>query len=72
MALSVHRFLQVDDGSALVCAIEARRLVDPLVDRLAAEAMPTPDIGATGLEFGSAFDRWVDDLAMWLAAPGAG
>jgi hypothetical protein len=53
VALRVHRFLAVEDGSPLVRAIEARRLVDPLLDRMGAEAMPTPNVGATGLEFGS-------------------
>jgi hypothetical protein len=70
VALRVHRFLAVEDGSPLVRAIEARRLVDPLLDRMGAEAMPTPNVGATGVEFGSAFDRWVEDLAAWLGAPG--
>jgi hypothetical protein len=70
VALLVHRFLERDGMSTTVRAIEARRLVDPLIARMSAEGMPIPNVGVTGDEFASAFDRWLGDLVLWLRRPG--
>jgi hypothetical protein len=69
VALAVHRFVERDGLSRTVRAIEARRLVEGLSWRMTAEGMPMPNLGATGVEFASAFDRWLVDFASWLRAP---
>lgn len=69
VALDVLRFLERADMPTTVRAIDARRLVDPLIDRMTAEGMPIPNIRATGDEFVDAFDRWVADLDDWLRLP---
>ena len=69
VALAVDRFAGRDGMSTTVRAIEARRLIERLTDRIQAEAMPTPNLGATGGEFANAFDRWLVDLVAWLRAP---
>jgi len=69
VALEVLRFLVRDDMSTTVRAIEARRLIAPLIDRMATEGMPIPHVGAAGDEFAYAFDRWLVDLTNWLRLP---
>jgi len=69
VALAVLRFSERDGMSTTVRAIEARRLVDSLLDRMAAESMPRPDLSAIGDEFASAFDRWLVDFVHWLRLP---
>jgi len=69
VALEVFRFSALAGMSTTVRAIEARRLIERLTDRIQAEAMPTPNLGATGGEFANAFDRWLVDLVAWLRAP---
>jgi hypothetical protein len=66
VALGVHRFLGRDEGSTAVRAIEARRLVESLADRISGEGMPEPNLGAVGHDFAMAFDRWVVDFVYWL------
>lgn len=72
VALEVLRFVVRDDMSATVRAIEARRMVDPLIDRMSTEGMPIPHVGATGDEFSYAFDRWLVDFTYWLRLPSRG
>ncbi len=72
VALEVHRFLGREGLSTTVRAIEARRLVDSLVDRMSTEGMPIPNVGATGDEFAYAFDRWLVDFVYWLRLPSRG
>ncbi len=69
VALEVLRFSDQTGMSTTVRAIEARRLIERLMDRIQAEAMPTPNLHATGGEFANAFDRWLVDLVAWLRAP---
>lgn len=69
VALETLRFLERNELSATVRAIDARRLVDSLIDRISAEGMPIPNIGATGDDFTDAFDRWVVDLTYWFRLP---
>lgn len=69
VALEVHRFVERDGLSRTVRAIEARRLIEGLARRMAAESMPIPNLDATGDEFAAAFDRWLVDFACWLRAP---
>jgi DNA-binding transcriptional ArsR family regulator len=69
VALEVLRFSVRDDMSTTVRAIEARRLFDGLAGRMTAEAMPAPNLEATGNELASAFDRWLVTLVDWLRAP---
>lgn len=69
VALEVLRFLLRDDMSTTVRAIEARRLVDPLVDLMSIEGMPIPSVGVVGDEFAYAFDRWLMDFVDWLRLP---
>jgi hypothetical protein len=70
VALEVHRLAVRDGMSTTVRAIEARRLVGGLVDRMRAEGMPMPNLDATGDEFAHAFDRWLVDFVAWLRMPG--
>lgn len=72
VALEVERFTERNGMSATVRAIEARRLVEGLTDRMLAEGLPMPNLDATGDEFAYAFDRWLVDLASWLRASGRG
>ncbi len=69
VALEVHRFIERDGMSTAVRAIEARRVVEALFDRVASEGMPQPNLDALGDEFATAFDRWLVDLAYWLRSP---
>jgi len=70
VALEALRFANRTAMSTTVRAIEARRLVEGLRDRILAEAMPMPNLDATGDEFALAFDRWLVELVAWLRAPG--
>jgi hypothetical protein len=69
VALQVHRFTQQDGMSVTVRAIEARRLIGSLADRMSAEGMPFPDLEASGDRFANAFDRWLVTLVDWLRTP---
>jgi DNA-binding transcriptional ArsR family regulator len=69
VALEALRFLEREDMSTTVRAIEARRLVDSLADGITDEGMPTPNFGAIGDDFADAFARWVVDLTYWLRLP---
>ena len=69
VALEVFRFSDRDDISTTVRAIEARRLIDLLADRISTERIPMPYLDAGGDEFLMAFDRWIDYLVDWLRAP---
>jgi MarR family len=70
VALEVLRFGERDPVSTTVRSIEARRLVDSLIDRISKENLPMPGLGVAGDEFAPAFDRWVVDLVAWLRIPG--
>jgi len=69
VALEVLRFTARDDMSTTVRAIEARRLVNSLGNRISTERMPMPYLDPGGVESGVAFDRWVVYLVDWLRAP---
>ncbi len=69
VALEVLRFSERDQMSTTVRAIEARRLIVLLADRLSAEHMPMPYLEAAGDEFAMTFDRWIVRLVDWLRAP---
>lgn len=69
VALEVHRFIEQDGMSTAVRAIEARRVVEPLTDKISGEGMPKPNLDALGDEFATAFDRWVVELVYWLRSP---
>lgn len=69
VALEVLRFSGRDDMSTTVRAIEARRLIDLLADRISTERMPIPHRDSGGDEFLMAFDRWIVYLVDWLRAP---
>jgi DNA-binding transcriptional ArsR family regulator len=69
VALEVLRFSRHDEIPATVRAIEARRLIDLLADRISTERMPMPYLDAGGDEFLVAFDRWIVRIVDWLRAP---
>jgi DNA-binding transcriptional ArsR family regulator len=69
VALEVLRFSELGGISMTVRAIEARRLINLLADRISAERMPMPYLDAGSDEFLIAFDRWIVDLVDWLRAP---
>jgi hypothetical protein len=69
VALEVLRFSERDHVSTTIRAIEARRLVISLADRLSTEHMPMPYLDAGGDAFAIAFDRWIVRLIDWLRAP---
>jgi hypothetical protein len=69
VALEVDRFIQRDGMSTAVRAIEARRVVESLMDRITSEGIPQPNLDALGDAFGAAFDRWLVDLVYWLRSP---
>jgi hypothetical protein len=55
--------------STTVRAIEGRRLLDSLSDRIASERAPEPFLDGVGEELAGAFERWVVYLVDWLRAP---
>ena len=69
VALEVLRFADRDGMSPSVRAIDARRGIESLRDRITSEGLPQPNLDAFGDDFASAFDRWVVDLVDWLRAP---
>lgn len=69
IALEVLRFEQQDGMSPSVRAIEARRVVEFLRDRITGEGLPQPNLDALGDEFVNAFDRWVVQLVDFLRSP---
>ena len=70
VALEVLRFDRQDAMSPSVRAIEARRVVDPLLARISSEGLPEPNLDAFGNDFADAFDRWVVQLVGSLRSPG--
>ena len=69
VALRVLRFaVATGEMSTLVRSIEARALVEDVLDPVRREGMPIPDLGALGDQFGPAFDRWVLELSAQIAA----
>jgi DNA-binding transcriptional ArsR family regulator len=72
IGLEILRFLGRGDMSMTVRAIEARRLLGSLTERISTEGMPSPDMTATGDQFANAFDRWVADFVDWLRLPSRG
>lgn len=71
VSLTVLRHLDQEWPTPIVRAIEARRVVEPLLDTIGSERMPQPRLDAFGESFSFAFDRWVADLGMWLRQPSA-
>ncbi|MBI3745559.1 MAG: MarR family transcriptional regulator [Chloroflexi bacterium] len=69
VALEVLRFDRQDEMSPSVRAIEARRVVEGLLDRITREALPMPDLHSFGDEFSGAFDRWIVHLVDSVRAP---
>lgn len=69
VGLEVLRFRLRDEMSTTVRAIEARRLISLVADRISTERMPAPYLDASGDEFAIAFDRWMVSLVDWLRAP---
>jgi len=62
VALEVLRFEDREGMSRSVRAIESRRVVEPLRDRITSEGLPQPNLDAFGDDFADAFDRWLVDL----------
>lgn len=69
VALNVLRFEGRIGLSPTVRAIEARRLVDGLRQRILGAGVRLPDLEDLGESFTDAFDRWVGDLADDLGSP---
>jgi DNA-binding transcriptional ArsR family regulator len=72
VALEVLRFEGRDEMSPSVRAIEARRVVEALRDRIASEGLPQPNLDAFGDDFAGAFDRWIVDLVYDLRSGSRG
>lgn len=66
VALEALRFGAGDTSSPSVRAIEARRVIEGLRNRITRDGLPQPNLDALGVDFADAFDRWVvaliDDL----------
>ena len=69
VALEVLRFADRDGMSASVRAIDARRVVESLRDRILSEGLPQPNLDALGDDFSAAFDRWTVQLVDSLRSP---
>ncbi len=69
VALAVLRFDRQDGMSPSVRSIEARRLVEGLLARIASEGLPEPDPEAVGDQFSSALDRWIVQLVDSFRSP---
>ena len=72
VALEVLRFVGRDEMSTSVRAIEARRVVESLRDRITSEGLPQPNLDAVGDDFAAAFDRWLVDLVYDLRSASRG
>lgn len=66
--LELLRFVERDGMSESIRAIEARRVVESMTDRITNEGLPQPNLDALGEAFAAAFDRWLVDLVYWLRA----
>ncbi len=66
VALEVLRFEDRDAMPRSVRAIEARRVVESVRDRITSEGLPQPNLDAFGDDFADAFDRWLVDLVYVL------
>ncbi len=71
VALEVLRFEERDEMSTSVRAIEARRVVESVRDRITSAGLPQPNIEAIGDDFAAAFDRWLVDLVYDLRGGGS-
>ncbi|MBF6604548.1 MAG: helix-turn-helix transcriptional regulator [Chloroflexi bacterium] len=69
VALEVLRFHKQDGMSPSVRAIEARRVVESLRDRITSEGLPQPNLDVLGDDFADAFDRWLVQLVDSLGSP---
>lgn len=69
VSLEALRFARLDGMSTTVRAIEARKMVEPLLDSISAEGMPSLTLSALGEAFAPAFDRWASELGYWLRLP---
>lgn len=69
VVLEVLRFIERDVTSPSVRAIEARRVIASVIDRINSEGLPQPNLEAFGEAFAAAFDRWLVDLVYWLRLP---
>ena len=69
VALEALRFGAGDASSPSVRAIEARRVVESLRNRITSEGLPQPNLDALGADFADAFDRWVVELADNMRRP---
>lgn len=69
VALEVLRFVERESTSDLIRAIEARRVVGSLMDRITSEGLPQPNLDVFGEAFAASFDRWLVDLVYWLRLP---
>ena len=72
VALEVLRFEARDGMSTSVRAIEARRVVESLRDRITSAGLPQPNLEAVGEDFAAAFDRWLVDLGYDLRSGSRG
>lgn len=71
VALEVIRFADHGDGmSPTVRSVEARSVVQRLLATIQSERLPRPDLDTPGEQFGRAFDQWVGELSLSLAAVG--
>lgn len=66
VALEVLRFDDRGGMSTSVRAIEARRVVESLRERITSEGLPQPNLDAFGDDFAVAFDRWLVDFVYHL------
>ena len=69
VVLQVLHFVEREGMSDLVRAIEARRVVESLIDGIMSEGLPQPNLDVFGDAFAAAFDRWLVDLVDWLRLP---
>ncbi len=68
VALGSLRFAEtMNDMPTIVRSIEARSVVEQLLDGIQREQLPHPDLEAQGERFGPAFDRWVVAMSRSLA-----
>ncbi|MEX2547831.1 MAG: hypothetical protein WD830_08595 [Chloroflexota bacterium] len=69
VVLELLRFVERNGMSESIRAIESRRVMESLIDRITNEGLPQPNVDAFGEAFAAAFDRWLVDLVYWLRLP---
>ncbi|HUG29213.1 MAG TPA: helix-turn-helix domain-containing protein [Candidatus Limnocylindria bacterium] len=66
IVLELVRFERRSAMTPSIRSIESRRLVESIWQGIVSEDLPRPNLDAMGVEFASAYDRWIVHIVDWL------